>query len=64
MYQFLVTSNVEIPFTLFSTIPKQEIPVTSGDKLSDSRLRGTTIVVEKSDMDFNTFLDLLLEVIN
>lgn len=61
MYQFLFTEGEEIPFTLYSMVPKQEIPLTSEDRLCDLCIKGSTIVVEKSSMDCDSFLDLLMD---
>ena len=61
MYQFIFTTDEEIPFTLYSMVPKKEIPLNSEDKLSEISIKGTTIVVEKSDMDCDSFLDLLVD---
>ena len=55
MYQFLLTKGEEVPFTLFSIVPKLEIPVTSKERLCD-------LSIEGSSMDCDSFLDILAEV--
>lgn len=56
MYQFVVT--LDLPFTLHSVLPRQQIPVSkNGDLLSEYSLNGSTVMVEDTELDIDVFLD-------
>lgn len=66
MYQFVFTTEaVNLPFTLHAILPRQEIPLCKGDELlSEYSLKESTVMIEDGkEMEIDSFLDMILEVI-
>ena len=63
MFQYVFTLvDVDIPFALFTTLPKREI-FPSTDLMSSHALKECLIMVESvHDRDIDSFLDLIDEV--
>ena len=67
MYQFVFTTEtVNLPFILRTILPRQEIPLCSGDELLPNySLKESTIMIEDAtEMEINSFLDMISEVIS
>ena len=60
MYQFVITTDrVNLPFTLHTILPRQEISIaSSNDLLSEYSPKESTIMIEDvKEMDVDSFLD-------
>ena len=67
MYQFVFTTEtVNLPLILHAILPRQEIPLCSGDELlSNYSLKESTIMIEDAkEMEINSFLDMISAVIS